>query len=42
MVDKIMTVPRRRIGEVIGRLAAEDLQRMDEALLFVLGLADPA
>ena len=25
MVDKIMTVPRRRIGEVIGRLAAVDI-----------------
>ncbi len=41
MADKIMTLDKRRIGKVIGRLTAEDMHRVDAALLFVLALTDP-
>jgi mRNA interferase MazF len=40
MADKPISVPRRRIGSVIGRLSNIDLQRLDKALVFALGLQD--
>lgn len=40
MADKPVTVRRERIGEVIGRLDAGDLVRLNIALAFVIGLAD--
>jgi len=40
MADKPISVPRRRIGSVIGRLDEADLQRLDKALVFALGLQD--
>ncbi len=40
MADKPVTVRRERIGEVIGRLAAEEIGRLNIALAFVMGLAD--
>jgi mRNA interferase MazF len=40
MVDKPMTVLRRRIGPLIGRLTAEEMARMDTAITFVMGLLD--
>jgi mRNA interferase MazF len=42
MIDKVTTVPRRKIGAVIGRLSRSDLTRVNEALAVVLGLADRA
>jgi len=39
MVDKLISVPRRKIGRHIGRLEARDLVRLDRALLVFLGLA---
>ena len=39
MVDKITTVPRTRLGERIGRLAAPDLARLNRAIAVFLGLA---
>lgn len=39
MVDKLTTVPRTRLGEQIGRLADEDLVRLDRAIVVFLGLA---
>ena len=39
LVDKVTTVPRRRLGQCIGRLADEDLLRLNRALLVFLGLA---
>jgi mRNA interferase MazF len=42
MVDKISTVPRSKAGKVIGRLDADDLAAMNQALLLFLGLAGPA
>lgn len=41
MVDKVTTVPRARLGERIGRLADEDVVRLNRALLVFLGLAAP-
>jgi mRNA interferase MazF len=39
MVDKVITVPRSRLGQCIGRLADDDLLRLNRALLVFLGLA---
>jgi mRNA interferase MazF len=41
MVDKIMTVPKSRLGVRIGRLADEDLVRLNRAILVFLGIAAP-
>ncbi len=42
MVDKIVTVPKTKIGARIGRLADEDMVRLNRALLVFLGIASPA
>jgi mRNA interferase MazF len=39
MADKIVTVSRDRLGRRIGRLAAADMTRLDQAVLVFLGLA---
>jgi mRNA interferase MazF len=41
MVDKITTVPKSRIGARIGRLADEDIVRLNRAALVFLGIAAP-
>jgi mRNA interferase MazF len=38
MADKIMTIPRSKLGSRIGRLNDEDLLRMNRAILVFLGL----
>jgi mRNA interferase MazF len=42
MVDKITTVPRARIGAHVGRLADEDMVRLNRAILVFLGIASPS
>jgi mRNA interferase MazF len=39
MIDKLTTVRREKLGERIGRLADEDLVRLDRAVVVFLGLA---
>lgn len=39
MVDKITTVPRARLGDLIGRLNDEDMMRLGRAIVVFLGLA---
>lgn len=39
MADKIMTIPRSKLGNRIGRLADEDVLRLNRAILVFLGLA---
>ena len=39
MVDKVTTVRRSKLGERVGRLASEDMVRLERALLVFLGLA---
>jgi mRNA interferase MazF len=39
MVDKITTVRRSKLGERVGRLASEDVLRLDRAMVVFLGLA---
>lgn len=39
MVDKITTVPRSRMGNRIGRLADQDMVRLNRAMLVFLGIA---
>ena len=41
MVDKITTVPKLRIGTRVGRLADEDMVRLNRATLVFLGIAAP-
>jgi mRNA interferase MazF len=41
MVDKITTVPKAKIGARIGRLADEDMVRLNRAVLVFLGIATP-
>lgn len=40
ITDKPVTVRRRRIGRLIGRLSDADIGRLNIALAFVMGLAD--
>ena len=42
MVDKITTVPKTNVGTRIGRLADEDLVRLNRAVLVFLGIAGPS
>ncbi|MGC8536862.1 MAG: type II toxin-antitoxin system PemK/MazF family toxin [Rhizomicrobium sp.] len=39
MVDKITTVPKSKVGELIGRLDDEDVVRLNQAVMVFLGLA---
>lgn len=39
MADKVITVARSRLGQRIGRLADEELLRLNRSLLVFLGLA---
>lgn len=39
MVDKVMSVPKRKLGRRIGELGARDVARLNEALRTFLGLA---
>ena len=39
MVDKVTTVPKSRLGQCVGRLADDDLLRLNRSLLVFLGLA---
>ncbi len=38
MIDKIVTVSRDKLGKRVGALSAEDVVRMDRAVLIFLGL----
>lgn len=40
MADKPITVRREKIGRRIGRLNAAEIGRLNEALVFVMGLSD--
>ncbi len=41
MVDKITTVPKSKIRARLGRLADEDMVRLNRAVLVFLGIAAP-
>ena len=41
MADKITTVRKARIGTFVGRLADEDIVRLNRAVLVFLGIASP-
>ena len=38
MADKVTTVPKTKLGERIGRLDAEDMARLNRAILTFLNL----
>ncbi len=42
MVDKITTVPKTKIGTLLGRLADKDILRLNRAVLVFLGIAAPS
>jgi mRNA interferase MazF len=39
MVDKLTSLPRSRLGKLVGRLDDDDLVRLNRAALVFLGLA---
>jgi len=39
MVDKITTIPKRKVGKRIGHLSDTDLTRLNRAMMVFLGLA---
>ena len=39
MVDKLTTVPKDKLGKRVGRLADDDIVRLNQAVLVFLGLA---
>jgi mRNA interferase MazF len=39
MADKVMSVPREKVGRHIGRLTGGDIERLNRALSVFLGLA---
>jgi len=39
MADKLTTVPKRKVGSLVGRLDDEDLVRLNRAIVVFLGLA---
>lgn len=39
MIDKVVTVPKTRLGRRIGELDRADIVRLDESLRMLLGLA---
>ena len=39
MVDKITTVPKKRIGRRLGRIGDDDIVRLNRAILVFLGIA---
>jgi mRNA interferase MazF len=41
MVDKITTVPKSKLGARVGRLADEDLVRLNRAVVVFLGIGGP-
>jgi mRNA interferase MazF len=41
MIDKITTVPRRKLGSHLGRLDDLDIVRLNRAMLVFLGMAGP-
>jgi mRNA interferase MazF len=42
MADKITTVSRTKLGIKIGRLADEDVVRLNRAMVVFLGIGTPA
>jgi mRNA interferase MazF len=38
MLDKIIGVARTKVGKKIGRLGAEDMNRLEQGLIYLLGL----
>lgn len=42
MVDKVTTVPKSKLGTLIGRLADEDMVRLNRAVLVSFGIAAPS
>jgi len=41
MVDRITTVPKSKVGARIGRLADEDIGRLNRAVVVFLGIGSP-
>lgn len=39
MIDKLSTLPKSKLGARIGRLDAEDMARLERAIIVFLGLA---
>ena len=42
MVDKLTAVPRKRLGQLVGRLNGDELKALDGAAFVFLGLSETA
>ena len=42
MVDKVATMPRSKMGSLVGRLEQDAMERLDDALMVFVGLARPS
>jgi hypothetical protein len=40
MIEKILAMPKQKIGQVIGRLGSDELVALNSMLSAVIGLAD--
>ena len=40
MVDKLTAVPRRRLGKLVGSLAADEMRSLNRAIFVFLGLSE--
>ena len=40
MVDKILTIPKSKLGYRVGRLDDDDIAQLNQAIAIFLGLAD--
>jgi mRNA interferase MazF len=40
MVDKLTAVPRKRLGQLVGRLNGDELKALNGAILVFLGLSE--
>ena len=41
MIDKILTVPKTKLGDRLGRLSDEDIIRLNRAIVVFLGIGAP-
>jgi mRNA interferase MazF len=42
MTDKIMTLPRAKMGRHVGRLDDDEMARLEQAVMVFLGLTSPS
>ncbi|MCI6260030.1 MAG: type II toxin-antitoxin system PemK/MazF family toxin [Pyramidobacter sp.] len=41
MIDKIMTLPKKKVGKVIGRLSGKEMKQITSRLALFIGIGEP-